>query len=143
MAQPEQNFKNHGRFVPLFHFVTFVLILANLVRAVRTLMPVTSGSLYGLGLAIGLVLMCWFLRAFPLTVQDRVIRLEERLRLVELAPELAAQAGRIAPAQWTALRFASDGEFVGLVRRVLDGKLTAPADIKQAITHWRADHLRV
>ena len=143
MAQPQQNLGNHARYVPLFHIVTFGIFVANLVRAGRAIVPLTTASVFDLALAVGFVLMCWYIRAFPLTVQDRVIRLEERLRLAELAPELSAQAGRITPAQWTALRFAGDDEFVELVRRVLEGKLGAPADIKKAVTHWRADHLRV
>lgn len=142
MSQPEQNLKNHGRYVPMFHFVTFGLLVWNLVRAVRGIVPVTTASLQDAGLAVALVLLAWFTRLFPLTVQDRVIRLEERLRLAELAPELGKQSSRITPAQWTALRFASDDEFVELARQVLDGKLTAPGDIKKAVQHWRADHLR-
>jgi hypothetical protein len=143
MPQPEQNLKNHARYVPLYHIVTFGLLFANLIRAMFALLPVTNASLHDLALAVALLLMFWFMRAFPLTVQDRVIRLEEQLRLARLAPELAAEAGRITPAQWTALRFAGDGELVELVRRVLEGQLTSPAEIKGAITHWRADHLRV
>jgi hypothetical protein len=143
VPQPEQDIKNHVRMVPLFHMVTFGLLMWNLVRAIRAVMPVSAASLQDAGLAVGLILLAWFTRAFPLTVQDRVIRLEERLRLAELAPELAPQASRITPAQWTALRFASDDEFVELARQVLDGKLSAPGDIKKAVTHWRADHLRV
>lgn len=142
MSQSEQNLGNHARFVPLFHFVTFGLLVWNLVRAIRGIMPLTVGSMQDAGLAVALVLLAWFTRAFPLTVQDRVIRLEERLRLAELAPELATQASRITPGQWTALRFASDDEFVELAHQVLDGRLTAPGDIKKAIRHWRADHLR-
>jgi hypothetical protein len=143
MSQPQQYLGNHARYVPLFHFVMFGVFVANLIRAVRTVTPVTNASLYDLALAVAFILLSWYARAFPLTVQDRVIRLEERLRLAELAPELAKQSGRITPGQWTALRFASDDEFVDLARQVLDGKLTAPGDIKKAVKHWRADHLRV
>lgn len=138
----QQNLQNHARYVPLFHFVTFGLVMLNLIRAVRGLLPVTNASLYDAGVAVALVLMCWFLRAFPLTVQDRVIRLEERLRLQALAPDLAPRAGSVTPAQWTALRFAGDAEFPALVRDVLDGKLVKPIDIKRAIKDWRADTLR-
>lgn len=137
-----QNLQNHRRVVPLFHVVTFGLVTANLVRSLWLLLPATKASMYDTGLAVGLVLMTWYLRAFPLTVQDRVIRLEERLRLQALAPDLAQGSGKITTAQWTALRFASDAEFVGLVRDVLDGKLVKPADIKSAVKDWRPDHLR-
>ena len=138
-----QNLQNHRRFVPLFHFVTFGLLVMNLIRALWVFLPVTKASFYDTGLAVGLVLLCWYTRAFPLTVQDRVIRLEERLRLQALAADLAPRAGGITPEQWAALRFASDAEFPALVRDVLDGKRVKPADIKLAIKEWRADHLRV
>lgn len=138
----QQNLQNHARYVPLFHFITFGLVMLNLIRAVRGLLPVTNASLYDAGVAVALVLMCWFLRAFPLTVQDRVIRLEERLRLQALAGDLSPRAGSITTAQWTALRFASDAEFPALVRDVLDCKLVKPIDIKRAIKDWRADTLR-
>ncbi len=137
-----QNLQNHRQFVPLFHFVTFGLLVMNLIRALWVFLPVTRASFYDTGLAVALVLLCWYTRAFPLTVQDRVIRLEERLRLQALAPDLAPASGKITPAQWTALRFASDAEFPALARQVLDGKLVKPADIKGAIKDWRADHLR-
>jgi len=75
-------------------------------------------------------------------VQDRVIRLEERLRLARLAPELSARADAVTPAQWAALRFASDAELPALAGEVLAGKLTKPDDIKRAVRAWRADNLR-
>jgi hypothetical protein len=142
MPQPQQDLKNHPRFVPLFHFVVFGLIVLNLVHASRRLLPFSADSFYPLSLAVALMLLAWFTRAFPLTVQDRVIRLEERLRLEKLAPELAARSGDVTPSQWTALRFASDAELPGLVGEVLAGKLSKPGDIKRAIRVWRADHLR-
>lgn len=138
-----QNLQNHARYVPMFHIVTFGLVMLNLIRAVRHVLPVTSASLYDVGVAFALLLMSWFLRSFPLTVQDRVIRLEERLRLQALASDLTPSSGSITPAQWTALRFASDAEFPALVRDVIDGKLVKPIDIKRAIKDWRADTLRV
>ncbi len=83
-------------------------------------------------------------RLNPLTVQDRVIRLEERLRLREVLPaELAREAGALTKGQLIALRFAPDEELEGLVREVLAGRLTKPAEIKRAIKNWRADTLRV
>ncbi len=143
MPETAQNLQNHTRYVPLFHFVTLGLVTANLVRVGRGLEPFTTDSVLSFGAAVALALLCWYVRAFPLTVQDRVIRLEERLRLQQLAPELAARTDGIAVGQWTALRFASDAEFPELVSAVLDGKLTRSADIKRAIRQWRPDHLRV
>ena len=143
MPLPKQSLRNHARLVPLFHFALFALVAGNFFHAARTLLPLSQDSFWRMVVATALLLMMWYVRAFPLAAQDRVIRLEERLRLAELAPELAVQTGRITSAQWTALRFADDGEFVELVRRVLDGQLKAPGDIKRAIVHWRADHHRV
>ena len=143
MSQPQQNLKNHARLVPLFHFVLGGLIVMNFLHAVRTFLPFGQDSVYRMIVAVALLLMFFYIRAFPLTAQDRVIRLEEQLRLEKLAPDLALRSGEITPGQWTALRFASDAELPGLVREVLSGKLAKPGDIKQSIKLWRADHLRV
>lgn len=142
MPQPQQDLKNHGRYVPLFHFALALLLGVNFVHAARKLLPFSADSFYPLSLATAMLLMFWYVRAFPTTVQDRVIRLEEKLRLDRLAPELSVGFDAFTPKQWTALRFASDAELPGLAREVLSGKLTKPADIKQAIKHWRPDHLR-
>ena len=142
MSQPQQDLKNHGRYVPLFHIVLAVLLAANFVHAARRLLPFSAESFYPMSLATALLLMFWYVRAFPVTVQDRVIRLEERLRLEKLAPDVAARMDEFTPQQVTALRFASDAELPALARDVLAGKVTKPIDIKKAIKHWRADHLR-
>ena len=142
MPQPQQDLKNHGRYVPLFHFVLALLLAVNFIHAARKLLPFSAETFYPLSLATALLLMFWYVRVFPTTVQDRVIRLEEKLRLEKLAPELSAGFDAFTPKQWTALRFASDAELPALARDVLAGKLTNPADIKKAIKHWRSDHLR-
>lgn len=139
----QQNFQNHTRIEPLFHVLTFGLLAINLVRAGRAAWPFSAHALPDLSLAIALVLLAWFTRVFPLKAQDRVIRLEERLRVRELAPQLAVRFDALPIAQVTALRFASDAEFPALLQKVLDGKLSAPNDIKAAIQNWRADELRV
>jgi hypothetical protein len=140
---PQQDFKNHRRTVPLFHFVTFGLLAINFVHAARRFLPFSAESFYPASLAAALVLMAWFVRAFPVTVQDRVIRLEEKLRLDKLAPELVVGYDSFTAQQWTALRFASDAELPALARDVLAGKLTKPVDIKRAIKSWRPDFSRV
>jgi len=142
MTAPQQNFANHARNVPLYHFVLSGLLALNFVHALRRLLPFTAGSFYEVSLATALILMAWFVRAFPIAVQDRVIRLEERLRWERLVPDLAPRLDELKPEQWTALRFASDGELPALARDVLAGKLVRSADIKKAIQHWRADTLR-
>ncbi len=142
MTAPQQNFANHARNVPLYHFVLSGLLALNFVHALRRLLPFTADSFYEVSLATALILMAWFVRAFPIAVQDRVIRLEERLRWERLVPDLAPRLDELKPEQWTALRFASDGELPALARDVLAGKLVRSADIKKAIQHWRADTLR-
>jgi hypothetical protein len=143
MAEPEQNLKNHARYVPMFHFVMFALLVANFLHAARTLLPLSQDSFYRMAVAVALILLAWYARAFPVTAQDRIIRLEEKLRLQRLAPDLEPRIDEFKPEQWTALRFASDAELPGLARDVLAGKLTKSAEIKQAIKIWRPDHLRV
>jgi hypothetical protein len=84
-----------------------------------------------------------YMRTFPLTVQDRLIRLEMRLRLDRVLPaDLKARIPDLTVSHLVALRFASDAELPALVREVLEGKTTRPKDIKQKIRDWQADHLR-
>jgi hypothetical protein len=139
----EQNAQNHGRFVPLFHFVTFGLLVVNLFSSLHGLWPLNKIGFHAFLLAVALVLLAWFTRAFPVGVQDRVIRLEERIRVRDLAPAQAARFDALPIAQVIALRFASDAEFPALLQQVLDGKLTAPKDIKAAVKNWRADDQRI
>lgn len=143
MTRAPQNLKNHVRYVPLYHFVLVGLVAMNLLHAARTLLPLNQDSLFRFLVAVALLLIVLYLRAFPVTVQDRIIRLEEKLRLERLAPELAVGFDSFSPQQWTALRFASDAELPALARDVLAGKRTKPDDIKRAIRDWRPDHLRV
>jgi hypothetical protein len=94
--------------------------------------------------SIALVVLAALARLNPLKAQDRIIRLEESLRYYQLLPEeLAARAASLTTAQTVALRFAPDEELEGLVRQVLEGRLTKPDEIKRAIKGWRADTLRV
>lgn len=140
-----QNYSNHARFVPLFHFVTFGILTVNVLWAgYKLVRGFSPNALMALLVAVALVLLAWYCRIFPLTAQDRVIRLEERLRLARLLPaDQQARIDELRPRQLVALRFASDAELPGLVARVLAGELTDPKAIKQAIQNWRADHLRV
>jgi hypothetical protein len=141
-TEPTQNLKNHARYVPLYHLVLGLLIGANLAHALIVLVPFSQERAYDLIVALSLALLYWFTRAFPVRVQDRVIRLEERLRIQALAPDLVARFDQLRVAQVVALRFAGDDEVVALLREVLEGRLSAPADIKKAVKHWRADTLR-
>lgn len=139
----EQSFKNHSRYVPGYHFVTTGLLALYLFYTAHFIWPLNQRGLHEFLLGIALILLAWYARAFPVGVQDRVIRLEERLRVRELAPALAARFDALPIQQVTALRFASDAEFPALLQQVLDGKLTEPKAIKAAIQHWRADNQRI
>lgn len=139
-----QNYATHRRWVPWYHFVLAGIILANVIWQGYQLVRAYSGErLVSTILAVGLVLLFLFARSFPVKVQDRVIRLEERLRLERLAPsDLKARISELTPEQLIALRFASDGELPGLARKVLDEKISGREDIKKLITSWRPDEVR-
>jgi len=144
MAQEQQNLKNHTRFDPMFHgFLTFgaLILLASAIYALVR-QPDWWGAVRLLGVLWAIVLM-FKVRLYALKVQDRVIRLEERLRLAQLLPESTrSRIGELSESQLIALRFASDGEVAGLVQQTLDGNWNSK-QIKQAVTHWRADTFRV
>lgn len=144
MERKPQTYANHAKFVPMYHFVTFLILLINLVwSAWRLFQGPSADTVVGLLLAVALILMFFHLRVFPLKVQDRVIRLEMRLRLAEVLPEdLRPRIGDLTPGQMVALRFAGDDELPGLVRQVLDGKLEGRDAIKKAIGSWQPDYLR-
>ena len=139
----EQSFENHSRMVPGFHYVCFGLLSVNLLFSLyQVVRSFSVASVVALGLAVGIILLAWYARVFPLTVQDRVIRLEERLRIMQLCPELSAQAASLSHRQLIALRFASDEEFPALVRKVIDENIRSGKAIKQQIRNWRSDQLR-
>jgi hypothetical protein len=139
-----QSYENHGRYVPGYHFLLSLILLANLGFAARQAWQLRStDSWIGLALAVGLLMIWWYVRAFAVTVQDRVIRLEELLRYDRVLPaDLRGRAEGLKKGQIIALRFAHDDELPDLVRRTIDGNLP-PKSIKQDIKTWRADHLRV
>jgi uncharacterized protein DUF6526 len=139
-----QNLKNHARFVPLFHFVAFPILVANLVWTIMRMFSRPSGeTAMAALLAVGLLLLAWYARTFALTVQNRVIRLEMRLRLREVLPaDLVQRIHEFTPRQLVALRFASDRELPALARQVLDQRLDDGRAIKQLVKEWQADHLR-
>lgn len=144
MPVKPQNLQNHIRYVPLYHLVLTLLLLANLAFWVRvSLLGFTGQRLAGLCVAVGLFILFFYARQFAVTVQDRVIRLEMRLRMERLLPaELMGRFGELEPQQLVALRFAGDGELTELTRRVLAGELRTNAQIKRQIKDWQADWLR-
>ena len=139
-----QTFANHTRWDPLFHFfvlpVFFLLAIAGLVHFIWR-PGLHSGLMFVL--AVALAIAVTKIRLNALRVQDRVIRLEERLRLASLLPEpLRSRIPELTVGQLVGLRFASDGEVAKLVERALSEKLSRE-DIKKAIQTWRPDYLRV
>jgi hypothetical protein len=143
---PTQNYANHAKFVPMFHFVLFgVLFLTFIGSLVNLYLSIGDHSrLYSAALIVVLTacmhLLFFYVRIFPLKAQDRAIRAEENLRYFVLTGKLLDP--RLSMLQIVALRFASDAEFVPLALRAANEKL-APKDIKQAIKTWRADEYRV
>ena len=139
-----QNFANHTRFHPVFHFFLIPVFLITLVAAGRNLvMDPTWHSFFLVVLAAAALLAVFQMRLYALKAQDRIIRLEERVRLTSLLQEpLRSRIGELTLPQLIALRFASDGEVAGLVTRALNENLTSK-DIKAAIQQWRPDYFRV
>jgi hypothetical protein len=141
----EQNFKNHLRFVPLYHFFALPMLGINLVWSIYrwVVAGFSIGGLEWVLTSAALLLGVLYARLFALSVQDRVIRLEERLRYERvLGEELRWRADELMVNQFVALRFASDDELPTLMRKVLDEKVTGRKAIKQLIKNWRPDYLR-
>jgi hypothetical protein len=140
-----QNFKNHGRLDPPFHIVLFFLLVINLGIAIYYVVehPFSIFTAWMLILSIAVFIPFFKLRLYPIKVQDRVIRLEERLRLQALAPEQwHTQIYRLTEGQLIGLRFASDDEVVELAKKALEENLTSK-QIKERIKSWRPDYWRV
>jgi hypothetical protein len=143
--QKPQNFQNHVRVVPPYHMFVLGVFLINLGTSIYRLIKFGYSweSLVNLLLALALVVLFFYARTFVLTVQDRVIRLEMRLRLAELLPaDLRPRIPEFSVGQLVALRFACDAELPALARKVLDEKLSDGKAIKQLVKDWQADYLR-
>jgi len=141
----KQNYSNHLRWLPPYHFLLLPLLLVNLIYwVVRTYQVPSWDHAWLIGLSVVLIILGLLARTQALTAQDRVIRLEERLRFENvLNPELAEKAMNLRTGQYIALRFASDDELPDLVERTLNGEFEKPKDIKLAVKNWRGDYLRV
>jgi Family of unknown function (DUF6526) len=144
MAERVQTYKNHPRLLPAFHFFVLPVLLLNVLNEVRRAWRNPSeGSLFLVVVAAALFTLAYLSRSQALTVQDRVIRLEMRLRLRQiLPPELQPRIQDLTHRQLVALRFASDAELPELVREILDGKLTTVKEIKLRVKNWQGDWLR-
>lgn len=139
-----QSLGNHARLDPLYHFLILGLYLLNLIFACVFLYRQFSiMTAWYVVLSLVVIVPIVKLRTYPLKVQDRVIRLEERLRLQTLAPqEWHAQITRLSEGQLIALRFAGDNEVVELARQAIEHNL-GQKEIKERIKSWRADDWRV
>jgi len=144
MANSIQTYQNHSRFLPAFHFFVLPVLFVNLILAIRHLwlMP-TMSTAWGVVFAAGLVMLGLLSRVQAISVQDRVIRLEMRLRLQQLLPpDLQGRIRELTPRQLIAMRFASDEEMPELAREVLAGNLSTTKAIKMHVKNWQGDFLR-
>jgi hypothetical protein len=145
MAEKPQSFQSHAKFDPAFHFflapVALILLIGAIVNVVRN--PDFYSSYWHLLGMIWAIVAMFKIRLYALKVQDRVIRLEERLRLQRVLTEpLLGRIGELSEDQLIGLRFASDAELPGLVEKTLAGKWDRK-QVKQAIQNWQPDYWRV
>jgi hypothetical protein len=141
----EQSFANHVKFVPPFHFYVLPVLLVNVGCSFYWVQKshFSLWSMFSVILALAILLGFLTLRMATLTVQNRVIRLEERLRYQRLLPaDLQPRIDDFTVTQLVSLRFASDAELPALARKVLDDKLNDRKAIKQLIKNWKPDYLR-
>ena len=144
MTEPVQTYQKHARWLPLFHFFVLPMLLVNVLLSVWRLWQMPAlGTAYGVVFAVALLGLGFLSRTQALTVQDRLIRLEMRLKLRQLLPpDLQPRINDLTHRQLVALRFASDAELPDLVRDVLAGKLTTSKEIKMRVKNWQSDWLR-
>jgi len=140
----EQNYKNHIRLIPIWHYITPLLLTALLGGSIVNLVHADAHTHYSAALiavmVLVLIIIYWYSRVFALRAQDRAIRAEERLRHYLLTGKPLDP--RIGMGQIVALRFAPDDEFPGLAKRAVEENLSQK-QIKQAVQRWKADHNRV
>jgi len=144
-AAPAQNYGNHRKVISGFHGVAFGILAINFFYSLYAVVTVFSvASVIALLLAFGLIMVMSSARRFALGAQDRVIRLEERLRLQALLPpEQKDTIDKLTTAQLIALRFASDGEVGALAATVISEGIENRDEIKKRVTNWRPDHQRL
>jgi len=142
--QKTQNLRNHTKFDPIYHFFLLPVALINVIVEVYAAIRRPSYSeLWFLVLSIAFFLAVFRIRTYSLKVQDRVIRLEQTLRMQQLLPaSQQSEIPRLREGQFVALRFAPDEELPALVQQTLANDWKGK-DIKGAIKNWRADHFRV
>jgi hypothetical protein len=140
----QQTLANHAKFDPSFHFFLLPVLLINVIVIGFQLYrhPGVLGT-WLLLVSLALLVMAGRVRSYATHLQDRIIRMEERLRLSTVLQEpLRSRIGELTDAQLIGLRFASDAELPGLVQRAIDERLTR-SDIKKAVSDWRPDYSRI
>jgi hypothetical protein len=145
MAAEEQSYATHRRFVPSYHFFIVPVLVINAVIAIKQAVVIRSAPAIWLAVVgIALAWLALVARTNALRVQDRLIRLEEQLRLQRVLPaELQPRINELRPSQLVALRFCTDAELPELTNAILAGDVVKTDDIKKRIRTWRPDYLRV
>ncbi len=145
MPPEEQNYATHRRFHPIFHFFVVPVLALNVLVAIYWFLKYPRWQMaWGVLVAITLVLVALLARYYALRQQDRIIRLEETLRLQRLLPDdLRPRINELRTAQLIGLRFCSDEELPEAARAVLAGEVKTPEEIKRGVKQWRADHHRI
>ncbi len=140
-----QNYRNHARYRPAFHWFVLPVLLANVIITGRHLFKAPSVAAgWQVVVAVALMIGMLMARVMALTAQDRLIRLEQQLRFARILPaDLQGAVANLAPRHFIGLRFASDAEVPGLIKRILAGELDRTNDIKKAVQDWQPDYLRV
>ena len=141
----EQSYQKHARWLPGFHFFAVPVLLVNVLNSIRHLyQEPTQHMAWELLVAMALLTVAFLARTQALAAQDRVIRLEMRLRLRGiLPPDLHGNINTLTTGQVVALRFAGDNELTDIVRDIAAGKLTSQKEIKMRVKDWQADWQRV
>jgi hypothetical protein len=144
MSNQPQSYANHTKFDPPFHFFVLSVLLINIFIVGYLLFRHPGiGGTWLLFVSVALFVLAGRVRSWATHLQDRVIRIEERLRLAAVLPEPSrSRIAELSDSQIVGLRFASDAELPALFQRALDEKLSR-SDIKKAITNWRPDYSRV
>lgn len=145
MGESSQSFESHAKIVPGYHrWTTALLVLPTLYFLYLAASDFSVERLAFLLFCVGVIFAALYARLFPIGVQDRVIRLEERLRLQRLLPpDLQERIPEFTTDQLVGLRFASDQELPDLARRVLEEGISDRKQIKRAVRSWRPDHQRI
>ena len=145
MADRAQSYKSHTRWLPAYHFFVVPVLALNVINELRRAYVYPSaGRAVAVVVALALLTLGFLARTMPLAAQDRLIRLEMRMRLQQLLPpDLRARINELTPGQLVALRFAGDAELPELVREVLDGRLKTGKEIKMRVKDWQPDWTRV